>query len=123
MILTTSLAINPSMVQILNTRETEKCLKDLAMTSDGEEDIVTILDHWEEQLDTNSLLFENPVTNFLILDLIKYDIIHGYGPPALLKECQRTVIKPTQEDIRKTALLLQEMVEKYNMSLPEGVAQ
>ena len=93
------------------------------MTGDMDQEIVTILDSWEEQLDTNSLLFENPVTNFLVLDMIKYDILHGYGPPALLKECQKTVIKPTQEDIRKTALLLQEMVEKYNMSLPEVVAK
>ena len=112
---------NPFIVQITNTRETVQCLQELAKTSDVEEDIVTIVNSWAEQLD-NSLLFENPVTNFLMLDMIKYDIIHGYGPPALLKECQRTVIDPSEEDIRKTALLLQEMVDKYNMPLTQGVA-
>ena len=92
------------------------------MTSEVENDIVTILNSWEEQLDTNSLLFENPVTNFLALDMIKHDIIQGYGPSALLKKCKKIVTNPSKDDIKKSALLVQEMVEEHNLSWSEGVA-
>ena len=73
----------------------------------------------------NPLLFENPVTNFLLLDMINHFIINGFGPPTLLKKCERIVrypYFPSDQDIRNAALLLHEMVRLYNISWRKAVA-
>ena len=83
--------------------------------------IQTKLNSWEQQFSLNPLLFENPATNFLLLKMLRQDIQENMIPSYLRKQFNRIVRIPSKKDLQKSATILNEMMEMYDISTQKGV--
>ena len=117
-------SLDPFMFEVKNTNQTIQYLKQFYygyMSSYFMLDIETKLNSWEQQFSLNPLLFENPATNFLLLKMLRQDIQENMIPSYLRKQFKRSVIIPTKKDLQKSATILNEMMEMYDISTQKGV--
>ena len=77
---------------------------------------------WGKLVQKNDLIFEDPVTNFLLISkLVEIGNKKDMVPAMMMKSIQRTVTIPSREKLRKSAVLLNEMMSMYNIPLKQEI--
>ena len=77
---------------------------------------------WGKLVQKNYLIFEDPVTNFLLISkLVEIGNNKDMVPAMMMKSIQRTVTIPSREKLRKSAVLLNEMMSMYNIPLKQEI--
>ena len=77
---------------------------------------------WGKLVQKNDLIFEDPVTNFLLISkLVEIGNQKDMVPAMMMKSIQRTVTIPSREKLRKSAVLLNEMMSMYNIPLKQEI--
>ena len=76
---------------------------------------------WEDRLDTNPLLFEHPVDNFQFLKMLRSDIEEAMIPRRLRTRFRKIVKVPTRHDLRKSALLIQDMITMFRIPIYQAI--
>eukprot|EP00092_Neocalanus_flemingeri_P007022 GFUD01007584.1.p1 GENE.GFUD01007584.1~~GFUD01007584.1.p1 ORF type:complete len:441 (+),score=100.57 GFUD01007584.1:37-1359(+) len=111
---------SPFIFQVKNANLTIQLLKRLdygRMNENWRQSIHSKLGTWETTIVFNPLLFENPVTNFLIQKMLRVDIQEEMIPKHLERGFRSTVNVPKREDLRKSAILINDMMKNYGMPL------
>ena len=115
---------DPFIFQVQNAELTVKLLKKLNYQSLEENLTISIFSKllsWEEELAYDPFLFENPLTNFLLLTLLRMDIQTYMIPISINQKFRRTVRVPTRQELRKSAVLINDMTYAYSMSAMKGI--
>ena len=118
------LSVDHYIFQVQNANLTIKLLKQLDYRSMEKNLTVSIhskLSSWEKDLADDPMLFENPVTNFLLLKMLRFDIQDKIIPTSIGRMYRRTVRVPTSQDLRKSAVLINDMIHMYKMSALKGI--
>ena len=77
---------------------------------------------WGKLVQKNDLIFEDPVTNFLLISkLVEIGNNKDMVPAMMMKSIQRTVTIPSREKLRKSAVLLNEMMSMYNIPIKQEI--
>ena len=77
---------------------------------------------WGKLVKKNDLIFEDPVANFLLISkLVEIGNNKDMVPAMMMKSIQRTVTIPSREKLRKSAVLLNEMMSMYNIPLKQEI--
>ena len=77
---------------------------------------------WGKLVQKNDLIFEDPVANFLLISkLVEIGNKKDMVPAMMMKSIQRTVTIPSREKLRKSAVLLNEMMSMYNIPLKQEI--
>ena len=104
--------------EVKNVKESFKILQQLNCSQEIQDRLST----WGELVKNNSLMFEDPVTNFLFIStLIEITEEEDVGPAVLKKSFKRTVTIPSRRNLRKSAALLHEMISMYNIPLEQEI--
>ena len=104
--------------EVKNVKESFQILQQLNCSQKMQDRLST----WGELAKNNSLMFEDPVTNFLFLStLIEITEEEDIGPAVLKKSFKRTVTIPSRRNLRKSAALLHEMISMYNIPLEQEI--
>ena len=104
---------------IFEVRNLKKSLAMLHQLNNSRE-IQDRLSTWEKELKENPLIFEDPVNNFLfILILLKIGMEEDMSPGLLNKSLQRTLTIPNRRKLRKSALLINDMMSLYNIPIQQ----
>ena len=116
---------NPFIFQVKNANLTIHLLKQPNYGSMNKiliEEIHEKLRSWENKIALDPLLFENPVTNFQLLKMLRVDIQEDMIPRYLMHEFRRMVNVPTKKDLKKSAILIHEMMAMYELSTYKDIA-
>ena len=104
--------------EVKNVKESFQILQQLNCSQKMQDRLST----WGELVKNNSLMFEDPVTNFLFIStLIEITEKENIGPAVLKKSFKRTVTIPSRRNLRKSAALLHEMISMYNIPLEQEI--
>ena len=115
---------DPFIFQVQNAELTVKLLKKLNYQSLEENLTISIFSKllsWEEELAYDPFLFENPLPNFLLLKMLRMDIQTYMIPISINQKFRRTVRVPTRQELRKSAILINDMTYAYSMSAMKGI--
>ena len=105
--------------EIFEVRNVRKSLEILCQLNYSQE-VQDKLSTWKKELKENSLIFEDPVNNFLfILILLKIGMEEDMSPGLLNKSLQRTLTIPNRRKLRKSALLINDMMSLYNIPIQQ----
>ena len=118
-------SLDPFMFEVKNANKTILYLKQFdygRKSINWTLDILSKLDIWERQISKNPLLFENPATNFLLLKMLRMDIQQEMIPSYLKEQFKRSVKIPSKQELRKSAIILNDMMAMYGFSTHQGVA-
>ena len=110
---------DPFIFQVQNAELTVELLKKLNYQSLEENLTISIFSKllsWEEELASDPFLFENPLTNFLLLKMLRMDIQTYMIPISIKQTFKRTVRVPTRQELKKSAILINDMTYAHNMS-------
>merc|ERR1712106_600604 len=97
------LCSDPFMFQVRNANLTIQLLKQL--------------NFWQQELESDHLLFENPVRNFLLIKMLRVDIEDYMIPRFLRYQFRKNVKVPRSDDLRKSAILINDMKNMYNIPI------
>ena len=86
-----------------------------------EDKIQAQLTNWEEEIKEDPLYFEDPVTNFLFLKFLIIDVETELVSARLQKSSKRTVTIPPLGKLKKSAVLLNEMMSLYNIPIQQVI--
>ena len=114
------LCSDPFMFQVRNANLTIQLLKQLNFgqeSEDWQEEIYSKLGFWEQELESDHLLFENPVPNFLLIKMLRVDIEDYMIPRFLRYQFRKNVKVPRSDDLRKSAILINDMKNMYNIPI------
>ena len=118
------LADDPFMFQVGHSNHTIQLLKQLNFGQKSElwqEEVFSKLGDWEHRLDTDPLLFEHPVENFKFLKMLRLDIEEFMIPRRLRTKFRKIVRVPTRNDLRKSALLIQDMITMFGIPIHQAI--
>ena len=86
-----------------------------------EDKIQAQLTNWAEEVEEDPLYFEDPVTNFLFLKFLIIDVETELVSSRLQKSLKRTVTIPPLGKLKKSAVLLNEMMSLYNIPIQQVI--
>ena len=112
-----SYGTDPCLFEVKNVNESLHILQQLNF----KEKTHAQLTNWLKQIEENPLYFEDPATNFLFLKFLMIDVEAEMVPTTLKKSVRRLVTSPTEKELKKSAVLLHEMMALYNIPIHQVV--
>ena len=115
---------DPFMFQVHHPNLTVQILKQLQYGQQSEEwqdQVYSKLGDWEQKLMSDPLFFEHPVPNFLLLKMLREDIEEWMIPRFLRYKFKRIVKVPTSAELRKSAVMIEDMISMHGVQINKGI--
>ena len=108
------LCSDPFMFQVKNANLTIQLLKQVYP---GQANIHAQLRSWEQKLESNPSLFENPAPNFHLLKMLMVDLDENMIPTFLRDMFRKTENVGRSEDLKKQHSLKNDTMNLYDMQI------
>ena len=85
------------------------------------EKIYSKLKNWELALAEDELVFEDPVENFLLQKMLRFDIEKFMIHPNLRHKFKKTVRVPNNKELQKAAYMIHAMADFYRWNFSQEI--